>query len=157
LLFACFLYRLPVDDNMATESYKRENETDNMVSLMNMFHDLGLHAWNAKALTGDTTQRKLERMFRSKSIMAWSELLRDAVLAKLELDDADERACPFYREFEKRQLEAIKQVVARLFNWKFWSDAGTGIDGVLSDNKSAVKRWFKDHDLTPGYLLGAPS
>jgi hypothetical protein len=35
-LFACFLYRLPVEDNMAMEAYKRENETENMVSLMNM-------------------------------------------------------------------------------------------------------------------------
>jgi hypothetical protein len=155
-IFACFLYRQPVEDNMATEGYKREDETENTISLMNMLHDLGLHAWNPKALNGDTTQGKLERMFRSKSIMAWSELLRDAVLAKLELTDADERACPFYRELDKRQLEGIKQTVARLFNWKFWSDPGDEIDRVLSDNKSAVKEWFKAHDLTTGYLLGAP-
>jgi hypothetical protein len=156
-LFACFLYRQPVEDNMATEAYKRESETENTVSLMNMLHDLGLHAWNPKALNGDTMQRKLERMFRSKSMMAWSELLRDAVLAKLDLTDADERVCPFYRELDKPQFEGIKQIVARLFNWKFWSDAGDEIDRVLSDNKSAVKEWLRGHDLTTGYLLGAPA
>ncbi len=156
-LFACFLYRQPVEDNMATEAYKRENETENTVSLMNMLHDLGLHAWNPRALNGDTTQRKLERMFRSKSMMAWSELLRDAVLAKLDLTDADDRVRPFYRELDKRQLEGIKQTVARLFNWKFWSDPGDEIDRVLSDNKSAVKQWLRGHDLTAGYLLGAPA
>ena len=51
-LFACFLYREPVEDNMATEVYMRERETENMVSLMNMLRDLGLHAWNPKALNG---------------------------------------------------------------------------------------------------------
>lgn len=156
-LFACFLYRQPVDDNMATETYKRENETENLVALMNMMHDLGLHAWNAKAPNGDTTQRKLQRMFRSKSMMAWSELLRDAIRAKLGLMDSEDAARPFYRELDKQQLEAIKGTVARLFSWKFWSDPGDEIDRVLSDNKSEVKRWLKEHDLTTGYLLGAPA
>jgi hypothetical protein len=156
-LFACFLYRHPVEDNMATEVYKRENEANNMVALMNMLHDLGLHSWNAKAMKGDTAQRRLDRMFRSKAMMAWSELLRDAVLAKLDLTDADERARPFYRELDKRELEGVKQVVARLFNWKLWSDPGDEIDRVLSDNKSEVKDWFKKHDLTTGYLMGAPA
>jgi hypothetical protein len=156
-LFACFLYRQPVEDNMATEVYKRESEIENIVLLINMLHDLGLNAWNPKALKGDTTQRKLERMFCSKSMMAWSELLRDAVLAKLDLTDADDRACPFYRELDKRQLEGIKQTAARLFAWKFWADAGDEIDRVLSDNKSAVKEWLRAHDLTTGYLLGAPA
>jgi hypothetical protein len=112
---------------------------------------------NPKALTGDMTQRKLDRMFRSKSMMAWSELLRDAILAKLDLTDADDRVCPFYREMDKRQLDGIRQTVARLFNWKFWSDPGEEIDRVLSDNKSEVKEWFRKHDLTTGYLLGAPA
>ena len=156
-LFACFLYREPVEDNMTTESYKRQSETENMVALMNIFHDLGLHGWNAKAMQGDTNQTKLDRMFRSKSMMAWSELLRDAILAKLDLTDADERACPFYRELDKRQFEGIKQTVTRLFNWKFWSAADDEIDRVLSDNKSSVKEWFRKHDLTTGYLLGAPA
>jgi hypothetical protein len=156
-LFSSFLYREPVEDNMATDAYKRQSESENMVALMNMLYELGLHAWNPKALTGDTGQRKLDRMFRSKSMMAWSEILRDAVLAKLELTDAEDRACPFYRELDNRQLNAIRQTVARLFNWKFWSDAGEEIDRVLSDNKSVVKDWFKKHELTTGYLLGAPS
>ena len=90
-------------------------------------------------------------------MMAWSELLRDAVLAKLDLNDSDDRARPFYRELDKRQLEGVKQVVTRLFNWKLWSDPGDEIDRVLSDNKSEVKDWFRRHDLTAGYLMGAPA
>lgn len=89
--------------------------------------------------------------------MAWSELLRDAVLAKLDLTDADERVRPFYREMDKKDLEGIKNTVARLFNWKFWSEPGDEVDRVLSDNKSVVKKWFKKHDLTTGFLLGAPA
>lgn len=154
-IFACFMYREPVEDNMATEVYKRQTEVENVVALMNMLHDLGLHAWNASAATGDTMQRKLTRMFRSKSIMAWSELLVDAVIAKLDLIDSDDKARPFYRELSKEQVERVKAVVSRLFGWKFWADANDEIDRVLSDNKSAVKQWFKDRLLTPGYLLGA--
>jgi hypothetical protein len=122
---------------------------------MNMLHDLGLHAWNPGAASGDSMQRKLNRMFRSKSIMSWSELLADAVTATLKLHDSDEKARPFYRNLRKAQLENVKAVVARLFGWKFWADANDDIERVLSDNKSAVKQWFKDHGLTPGYLMGA--
>jgi hypothetical protein len=58
---------------------------------------------------------------------------------------------------DKQHLEKIRQTVARLFNWKFWSDAGEEIDRVLSDKKGVVKEWFREHGLTTGYLLGAPS
>jgi hypothetical protein len=100
-------------------------------------------------------QRKLNRMFRSKSIMAWSELLADAIAAKLDLVDSDDKAKLFYRELSKEQLERVKAVVSRLFGWKFWADANDQIDRILSDNKSTVKQWFKNHGLTPGYLMGA--
>lgn len=156
-LFACFLYRVPAEDNMVTESYKRQSESENMVALLNILHELGFHAWNPKAPKGDVAQQKLERMLRSKSMMAWSGLLRDAVLAKLDLVDAEERARPLYRELSKHQLGAIRQTAARLFNWTFWPAPGDEIDRVLSDNTSAVTAWFKKHDLTTGYLLGAPA
>lgn len=155
-IFSCFMYREPVEDNMLTESYKRSVEIDNVVALLNMLHDLGLHSWNAIAPEDDTAQRKLNRMFASKSMMAWSELLVNAVAAKLDLIDSDDRARPFYRDLTKAQLDSVKVVVSRLFAWKFWADAHDEIDNAISGNKSAVKKWFRDHGLTPGYLMGAP-
>jgi hypothetical protein len=155
-IFACFMYRVPLQDDMGrTDVYRRQIEIENVVALMNMLHDLGLHAWKADAPTGDTMQRKLNRMFRSKSIMAWSELLANAIAAKLDLVDSDDQARPFYRELSKQQLEQVKAVVSRLVGWKFWADANDDIDRQLSDNKRTVKQWFKDHGLTPGYLMGA--
>lgn len=152
------MYREPVDESLTTDRYKRDHEVENMIALMNMLHDLGLHAWNGGAPAGDTMQRKLSRMFRSKSIMSWAELLADAVAGKLELSDTDDKARKFYRELSKEQLEKVRAVVLRLFSWKFWSDAAnTEIDRVLSDNKSVVKKWFRDHELTTGYLMGASS
>jgi len=50
-------------------------------------------------------------MFRSKSIMAWSELLANAIAAKLDLVDSDDQARPFYRELSKQQLEQVKAEV----------------------------------------------
>lgn len=38
-------------------------------------------------------------MFGSKAMMAWSDLLGDAVCGKLDIQDRDEREKPFYREF----------------------------------------------------------
>ena len=43
-------------------------------------------------------------MFRSKSIMSWSELLLDAVAAKLDILDSDEKAMVFHRELSDEQF-----------------------------------------------------
>ena len=154
-IFSNFMYREPVEDNMLTEAYKRSTEMDNVVALLNMLHDLGLHHWNAAAPAADTEQRKLRRMFSSKSMMAWSELLADAVAAKLDLHDADDKERPLYRDLTKAQLERVKVVVERLFAWKFWAAPDDEIDNAISGNKSAVKDWFRNHGLRTGFLLGA--
>src|SRR5215213_2095392 len=152
-IFASFLYTEPVEDNMATDAYKRDKEIANNVALMNMLHDLALGSWNHKAGAGDSNQRRLERLFRSKSIMAWSELLRDAVRGKLELQDEEDRARPFYSDLSPDDLERIKKMLERLVNWKQWrSPPSSEIDRILADNRSAVKEWFKSNGLTTGYL-----
>ena len=154
-IFSNFMYREPVEDNMLTEEYKRSVEIDNVVALLNMLHDLGLHNWDANTAKDDTEQRKLARIFSSKSMMAWSELLANSVAAKLDLVDSDDQERPFYRDLTKAQLDSMKIVVSRLFAWKFWSAADDEIDTVIAGNKSAVKQWFRDHGLRTGYLLGA--
>ena len=155
-LFANFLYTEPVDDNLATDGYKRDKEIGNNVDLMNMLHDLALSNWNPKAGPNDGNQRKLERLFRSKSIMAWSELLKDAICGKLELHDIEDRERPFYRDLSPTDLDRLKKVVERLVNWKLWSSPPNDeIDRILADNKSAVKEWLKKNGLTTGYLMGA--
>ena len=156
-IFTCFMYREPVEDNMLTDGYKRSAEIENIVAFLNILYDLGLHGWKADAGRDDTEQRKLRRMFSSKSMMAWSELLADAVTARLELTDSDDKARPFYRDLTKVELDKVKVVVSRLFGWKFWADANDEIDRAIAGNKSAVKQWFRDHGLTTGYLLGAAS
>jgi hypothetical protein len=155
-IFANFLYTDPVDENMATDLYKRDKEIDNIVLLMNMIHDLALHSWNAGTGKNDTTQRKLFRLFGSKSMMAWSELLRDAICGKLDLNDADDRARPLYRELTQAETERMKKIVERLVNFPIWvAPLETEVDRALSDNKSALKDWLKAHGLTTGYLMGA--
>ena len=155
-LFSAFLYREPVEDNMASDTYKRALEISYNVELMNMLHDLALHGWNPKASPSDANQRKLKRIFGSKSIMAWSEILRDAVCARLEIYDEKERGRPFYRDLSEEDLEKVKKIVGRLINWKRWdSPENDEIDGVLADNKSKIREWFTTHELTTGYLMGA--
>ena len=48
-LFANFLYRQPVDDNMVTDAYMRSAEITTIVTLMNMLDELALSQWNAGA------------------------------------------------------------------------------------------------------------
>lgn len=155
-LLDAFLYEEPVADDMTTETYKRDAEIENNVELMNMLHDLALSQWNAKAGANDENQRRLQRLFRSKSIMAWSGIVRDAVNGKLELQDAEERARPFYRSLTPDQMKLVRRVIERLVNSKVWSaPADDEIDRVLADNKSVVKEWLKFHGLSTGYLMGA--
>jgi len=154
-IFSSFMYLEPAEDNMATDIYKRDKEMFNVVALMNMVYDLALASWNPKAGPNDENQRKLSRMFRSKSIMAWSELLRDAICARIEIFDDDEKARPFYRELSQEDLARVKSVVERLVGWKWWTSPEGDIDRILSDNKKAVKDWLKGNGLTTGYLMGA--
>jgi hypothetical protein len=124
---------------------------------MNTLYDLALNEWNPKASHSNDKQRRLNRLFGSKSMMAWSELLHDAVCAKLDVHDSDEKVKIFYRTFTEHEPSRIKDVVARLVSWKRWSaPANDEIDQVLADSKSRVKAWFRDHGLTTGYLMGAP-
>lgn len=156
-IFACFLYPEPVDDDMTTDAYRRDREVSNIVLLMNMLHDLALGAWNPKANVHDGTQRKLARLFRSRAVMAWTELLKDSVCAKLDIVDAEDRLRPFYRELTKSQLDLVKRCVERLVAWQMWAaPPDSEIDRILADNKSAIKAWLKDKGLTTGYIMGAP-
>lgn len=156
-IFSNFLYSHAVTENIATDAYRRDDEIANTVALMNALHDRALHAWDPNVGAQDAAQRRLQRLFRSKSIMAWSEILRDAVVASLELYDSEERARPFYRALTDDQHQRVGQVVSRLIEWPRWdAPPGDDIDRVLSDNKSTIKDWFKAHGLTTGYLMGAP-
>jgi hypothetical protein len=153
-ILASFLCTQPMEDNMATDDYKRDKEIENVIALMNMTHDLALGFWNPKASKNDETQRLLLRIFGSKSMMAWSELLKEAVCARLEIYSEEDRIRPFYRDLSNLELEKIKKILDRLLNFKAWkSPVDSEIDRVLSDNKSAVKDWFKKQGLDVGYLL----
>jgi hypothetical protein len=156
-LFANFLYRYPTDDDLTSENYKRDKEIANATKLCNIIDEEILHKWDSSKTENDLTQNKLNRMFRSKSIMAWAELLRDAVAAKLEITDQDEKAQILYRDISEENFDKIRIVFRRLVSWSVWeTPVNSDIDRVLADNKSEVKKFFKDKRLTTGYLLGAP-
>jgi hypothetical protein len=156
-LLSGFLYRIPVSDDLTSPAYKREIEIRNLVAIMNLMYDQAFNLWNSSAGPTDDHQRQLNRMLRSKSVMAWSELFCDAVAAKLNLVDSEERAQPLYRDIPPEQMQQIEKVFIRLTQWKRWaSPENDEIDRVFADNKSEVKDWFKRHGLTTGYLLGAP-
>ena len=155
-IFACFLYTEPVGENMASDAYKREQEFNNNLTLLNLLFDLALCSWNSKAMKGDTQQLALTRLFSSKSIMAWSELLRDAICAKLDLEDADDRAKPFYRDLSDSDFGKVRRVVERLLGWQMWkAPRNSEIDTYIAGSKSALKEWFRAKGLTAGFLLGA--
>ena len=134
----------------------RDVESENIVRLMNLLFEKTLINWNPSASQNDTEQIKLSRMFSSKSIMAWSELFKDAISAKLEIYDTDEKSKVFYRQLEDSDFEKIDQIIIRLVNWQMWdSPKDSEIDKMISNNKSTLKQWLKDKGLSTGYLMGA--
>ncbi len=156
-LLSNFLYRHPLEEDLASEHYKRDHEISNLIELFNILDAEALHNWDSTKTANDTSQNKLIRMFRSKSIMSWSELLLDAVAAKLDIVDADLKAMLFYQELSDEKFEKIRLVVRRLVDWSVWTaPEDSDIDRILADNKSEVKNFMRNHGLTTGYLLGAP-
>ena len=155
-LFSSFLYRQPVEDDMTTDAYKRGNETENMVKLLNMLDEMGFHRWNPKASKSDDSQLKLRRMFRTRFMKAWAELLKASICPKLSLYDPTEAVRPFYRELSEANLREIRLVVSRLFEWKMWSSPeGSDIDQTRMDSDGTVQAWVRQNGLTTGYLMGA--
>lgn len=153
---ANFLNDEPVADNLTSPDYKRDHEVANNVRLMNYFFDLSLVNWNPVASGNDQTRIRLERIYSSKSMMAWAEILKDAVCARLKIRDEEDRVRPFYRELSEVEWAEIKDTVSRLLTWAFWSaPADSEIDTQLAGNRTTLKAWFKDKGLTTGYLMGA--
>jgi hypothetical protein len=154
-VFSDFMYTEPVSDNLLTEDYKREAESNNTIKLMNIMFDKSLVSWDKNAKAQDL-QIKLKRIYTSKSIMAWMELFKDAVCAKLDILDTDEKAKVFYRDISDDDFKKIENIFIRLVNWQGWiAPEGSDIDTVISGNKTSVKDWFKKQGLTVGYLVGA--
>ncbi len=88
--------------------------------------------------------------------MAWSEIFKDAVSAKLEIYDNDEKTKIFYRQLDDKAFNKINDIVNRLVDWQLWnSPKDSEIDKMTSNNKSVLKQWLKDKGLTTGYLMGA--
>jgi len=155
-IFSNFLCTEPLSDNILTDAYKREIESNNVVRLMNIMFDQSLYSWNNDTTPNDSTQIKLKRLYASKSIMAWTELFKDAICAKLDVLDSDEKAKIFYREISDADFEKIKSIFSRLVNWQMWnSPKDSDIDTVIAGNKKTIKDWLKNKGLTVGFLVGA--
>ena len=156
-LLSNFLFLHPVEEDLISERYIREIEVNNVIQLFNIIDEEILHLWDATKPKNDQEQLKLKRLIRSKSIMSWSEILKDAVSAKLDIFDADEKAILFYRKLSENDFEKIRVIIRRLINWSIWnSPTNSDIDRILADNKNEIKKFFREKGLTTGYLMGAP-
>ena len=152
-----FMYRSPVSDSIATDAYLRGVEVGNMVRLCNILVEEGLGEWNTDNDHAHQQQLNLRRVFSSKSMMAWSEILKSAICGKLDIQDDDEREMPFYQRIDDDGFNQMRRIVRRLFDWNKWdAPANSDIDGALADNKSRLKEFFRKGGLTTGYLMGAP-
>lgn len=155
-IFTNFLYREPVETDMTTEKYIREIEFNNLVRLLNIIYDESILNWDSKKSDSDPEQLKLSRIFRSKSIMSWSDILFDSICASLKLYDSDEQLTLMHRNLTEENFNEIRFNFRRLVKWNIWdSPVNSDIDRILADNKNEIKKWFKEKGLTTGYLMGA--
>lgn len=156
-LLSNFLYLTPMEEDLASNKYLREKEINNVITLFNILDEEILHLWDFTKPKSDQTQIRIKRLIRSKSIMSWSEILKDAIAAKLDIFDADEKALLFYRELNDNEFQKIREIIRRLVEWSIWKlPENSEIDRILSDNKSEIKKYFRTKGLTTGYLMGAP-
>ena len=155
-IFSNFLYTEPLKDNILSDNYKRDIESENVIKLMNLIFNQTLISWNSNASSNDFNQLKLARIFSSKSIMAWSEIFKDAISAKLEIYDNDEKEKIFYRQLDETSFNKINEIINRLVCWQMWSSPkDSEVDSMISNNKSTLKQWMKEKGLSTGYLMGA--
>lgn len=151
-----FMYKEPVSDGITSSRYLRDDEINNMIHLCNFLVSESLYLWDATRGVNHPQQIRLKRIFGSKSMMAWAELLKDSITAKMELHDGDEKEKMFYRKIDENDLNKIKIIVRRLVGWKMWdSPPRSEIDTILGSNKTAIKDFIKEKNLTTGYLMGA--
>ena len=151
-LFKNFMVRDVVADDMNTDSYKRRVEIDNMAFFFNLFYEEGL---NCYAEAGKDERRRLKRIMGSKSMIAWSGILKGAICGVMGLLDEEERKRPFYRDLSDDTKDKIRKVVRRLMNWALWdSPEEAEIDKFRNSAPSVVRNWFRDHGLHTDYLLG---
>ena len=115
-MFSNFLYEYAVDDDMTKSSYLRDSEVDNLVHLMNLLYDQALCSWKPLAGKNDASQLRLRRLFGSKPMMAWAELLRDAICARLDLTDREDQARPLYREVSAEQWKRIDALTREILS-----------------------------------------
>jgi hypothetical protein len=156
-LLSNFLFLHPVEEDLISDKYIRETEVNNVIQLFNIIDEEILHLWDSTKPKNDQEQLKLKRLIRSKSIMSWSEILKDAVSAKLDIFDADEKERLFYRKLSDDDFSKLRVITRRLINWSIWnSPANSDIDRILADNKNEIKNFFRQKGLTTGYLMGAP-
>jgi HNH endonuclease len=156
-LLSNFIYLYPVEEDLISDKYIRGVEINNVIRLFNIIDEEILNQWDSTKPKNDQGQLKLKRLVRSKSIMSWSEILKDAIAAKLDIFDADEKAILFYRILKEEDFDKIREIVRRLINWSLWNlTPNSDIDRILSDNKHEIKKFFREKGLTTGYLMGAP-
>lgn len=155
-LFSAFFYMDPLPHDLLTEQYRRDAESQNLIRLMNLIYEDSLSTWQSADQQPDDNQLALRRIYSSKSMMAWAELFRDAVCAKLDIHDADEKTRPFYRDLGDHEFETIRTIFGRLAGWQMWrAPRNSEIDTAIAGNKSAIKDWFRNKGLTTGFLMGA--
>lgn len=148
------LYKEPLDIPLASEKYIRAIELDNMIYICNLLYDFALVNWEK-----DVNKENVERMFRSRSIMSWSQIFYGAVCGTLDLDDPEDRQLPLFRKLSDEQKQKIEKLVKQLVKWNGWEVPvlSDELDRKLSDNVKEITTFFKEKGLTTGFLMGAPS
>ena len=150
-----FMCPEPTTDDIAKDAYLRDQDVNNMKRLCCILVDEALGAWDASK-KNDPYQIKLKRVFGSKSMMAWSDIVHDAICAKMEIYDSGKRKMCFYQHIGEDDFERVRMIVSRLVSWKRWDDpANSEIDQVLAGKKSNIATFFDDNGLSAGYLMGA--
>jgi hypothetical protein len=154
-LFNYFITKPPLSDEFEGLSDYRPLEIQNVIRFMSMIAEETLDGqWNPEL--NNAAHQKAERFFYAGSIRAWSEVLRDSIVAGvLNLLSDEERSKIFYRDINESQFNKIRNIIQKVYGHTVWIQPwGPVLEGLKIANNVAPKEVFKQVGLTASWVLG---
>lgn len=103
---------------------------------------------------------KAVRFFKSGAVRYWANILRSAIVSRLNLIEEEDKSRMLLRPLTDDQKKLVLNVVQRLANHPIWTDEDGTIDSKLNENKKETsEKLFKGppdgykFPLNVGYLL----
>jgi len=135
----------------------RVNECENVVFILNVLADELLEEGKWPLYTqlqeSSTDYMKAKRFFRSGAVRYWNDILRRAIIQRLNLLEKVDQSRLLLRPLTDDKRDLIRDVVVRLANHPIWTDNDGTIDGKLNENNPQTSETLFTAGSSKGYKI----